>query len=190
VFLLKNEESHGFVCPVRFFLAPGPYSWRQRNAPTGRFAGLSGEKAVVEVQVVCIGTRNGRRPTEPGVADVTQSTETPIAKSVAIARGRVSEKSPAKHPVGAVRVPSNTPGPALSWALQELNKKRSPEHIRKTSKTCTLFDVCLLVTSWNCSFSEEKEPKRLSRMLAHPNSISVQCLPAVGRGSGARFSAS
>ena len=140
-----------FPCSRSLFLE----ATQLKTEPTA-IAALRTEPGGAEVQVVGIGTRNGRRPTEPGVADVTQSTETPIAKSVAIARGRVSEKSPAKHPVGAVRVPSGSPGPALSWALQELNKKRSPEHIRKTSKTCTLFDVCLLATSRNCSFCSQK----------------------------------
>ncbi len=46
-------------------LGPARLEGKIRRAPTGRFAGLSGEKAVVEVQVAGIGTRNGQRPTVP-----------------------------------------------------------------------------------------------------------------------------
>ncbi len=67
---------------------PSGCSWRSRNAPTGRFTGHSGEKAVVEVQVEGIATprRNRRRPTAPVITDAIQLART-VVPTVAEARG-------------------------------------------------------------------------------------------------------
>ncbi len=58
-----------------------------KTAPTGRFAGLSGEKAVVEAQVAGIGTRKRRRPAVPVVANEPQRTACLVVAAVAEARG-------------------------------------------------------------------------------------------------------
>ncbi len=65
-----------------------------KTAPTGRFAGLTEEKAVAETLKVGTATprRNRRRPTDPGVADIIQLTRTTFGffaqAAVAEARGR------------------------------------------------------------------------------------------------------
>ena len=70
--------------------AAPPSSWRQRNAPTGRFAGHSGEKAVVEAQVAALVPAPGRRPKIPSVTDVTQCPVSFVMSDVAEARGRAT----------------------------------------------------------------------------------------------------
>ena len=45
---------------------------QRKTAPTGRFVGHSGEKAVVEVQVAGIAARRGRRPAITAEADFIQ----------------------------------------------------------------------------------------------------------------------
>ena len=60
-----------------------------KTAPIGRFAGHSGEKAVVEAQVAGIGTRKRRRPAVPATADAPQRT----GAIIAVARDRVSSYS-------------------------------------------------------------------------------------------------
>ena len=70
--------------PVGVPVAPLFLEATQRKAERTAVAALRMEPAVAEVQVAGIGTRNGRRPTEPVDADAIQRT----VVSVAVARGR------------------------------------------------------------------------------------------------------
>ncbi len=88
------------MLPSLFLKAP-----QLKTAPTGRFAGLSGEKA--EAQVVGIGTRKRRRPTVLVIADAKQGTIPVIIPAVAEARGRV----PLGTPAGAFSAKFRRPAP-------------------------------------------------------------------------------
>ena len=119
---------------------------QRKTAPTGRFAGLSGEKAVVEAQVAGIGTRKRRRPAVAAVADITQCSIPVVMSGVAVARGLSARHSktgahsaewPAKHPVGAALETSRLPNtkPPLPVRRREKHQDQGPGKRRREITT-------------------------------------------------------